>query len=123
MPGRAGGGVGPGRLPRQPGAEIVTQEGNTTVYSTVYDVKELRITGVAVKLPGERERWKVFHHFRWVADPGWWGTEAIQLWPAWNLEMGWSQDKAVTGRLLCERDGRTWDRALCLPGACDLHLQ
>lgn len=94
--------------PVNDGREVVTREGNTTVYSTVYDVKELRVTGVAVKLPGERERWKVFHHFQWVADPGWWGTEAIQLWPAWHSEMGWSRDQAVTGRLLCERDGRTW---------------
>lgn len=94
--------------PVNEGREVVTGEGDTTRYSTVYDVKELRVTGVAVKLPGERERWKVFHHFQWVADPGWWGTEAMQFWPAWHLAEGWSQDGAVTGRLLCERDGRTW---------------
>ena len=48
---------------------------------TVYDVKELRITGVGVQIPGERERWIIFHHFLWTTDPGFYGTESIQLWP------------------------------------------
>lgn len=28
----------------------------------VYDVKELRVTGVAVQLPTDREQWKILHH-------------------------------------------------------------
>lgn len=52
------------------------------VQDTVYDVKELRLTGVAVQLPGERETWMVFHHFLWTTDPGFYGTEAIQIRPA-----------------------------------------
>lgn len=69
-------------------------------------VRELCVTGVAVELPGEPKRWKVFHHFQWMADQGFCGTEAIQLWPAYcNLE-GWSPLGEVTGRVLCAVDGR-----------------
>lgn len=57
---------------------------------TVYDVKELRVTGVAVRLPGERESWMLIHHFLWTTDPGFFGTEAIQLLPVYQrLSEGW----------------------------------
>ena len=72
---------------------------------TVYD-DNLRITGVAVELDGGR--WKIFHHFRWLNDPGAYGTESLQLWPAYRqCQEGWSPVGDVSGRLLCETDGRT----------------
>ena len=72
---------------------------------TVYD-DNLRITGVAVELDGGR--WKIFHHFRWISDPGAYGTESLQLWPAYRqCQEGWSPVGDVSGRLLCETDGRT----------------
>lgn len=71
----------------------------------VYD-DNLRITGVAVELDGGR--WKIFHHFRWLNDPGACGTESLQLWPAYRqCQEGWSPVGDVSGRLLCETDGRT----------------
>ena len=77
-------------------------------FNTVYDVKELRLTGVAVQLPGERETWMIFHHFLWTVDPGFYGTESIQLWPAYrNVAEGWASAGEVTGRILCDRDGET----------------
>ena len=79
------------------------------VQDTVYDVKELRLTGVAVQLPGERETWMVFHHFLWTADPGFYGTEAIQIRPAYrSIPEGWSAAGDVTGRVLHDRDGQTF---------------
>lgn len=79
------------------------------VQDTVYDVKELRLTGVAVQLPGERETWMVFHHFLWTADPGFCGTEAIQIRPAYrSIPEGWSAAGDVTGRVLYDRDGQTF---------------
>lgn len=79
------------------------------VQDTVYDVKELRLTGVAVQLPGERETWMVFHHFLWTADPGFYGTEAIQIRPAYrSIPEGWSAAGDVTGRVLYDRDGQTF---------------
>lgn len=83
--------------------------GVVSVQDTVYDVKELRLTGVAVQLPGERETWMVFHHFLWTTDPGFYGTEAIQIRPAYrSIPEGWSAAADVTGRVLYDRDGQTF---------------
>ena len=73
---------------------------------TVYDVKELIITGIAVELPTEREHYKIIQHFRWVADPGYFGTESIQLWPAHrSRNEGWGKASDYTGRVLDDKDG------------------
>lgn len=79
------------------------------VEDTVYDIKEFRITGVGVQVPGERERWIIFHHFLWTTDPGFYGTESIQLWPAYrHLSEGWSAAGDVTGRVLYDGSGETF---------------
>ena len=79
------------------------------VQDTVYDVKELRLTGVAVQLPGAQETWRVFHHFLWTTDPGFYGTEAIQIRPAYrSIPEGWSAAGDMTGRVLYDRDGQTF---------------
>lgn len=79
------------------------------------DTEDLRITGVAVQLaePGEQGmlRWVAFHHFLWLQDPGFYGTEAIQLWPAYQgLEDtgSWLSDGEMTGRLLYDSGGKTY---------------
>ena len=95
------------------GGRRVSREGKEgdqsyTWFDTVYDVKELRLTGVAVQLPGERERWMIFHHFLWTVDPGFYGTESIQLWPTYrNVPEGWASAGEVTGRVLYDQDGET----------------
>lgn len=77
--------------------------------STVYDVKELRITGVGVQLPGERESWLIFHHFLWTIDPGFYGTESIQLWPVYrDIREGWAAAGETTGRVLYDQGGETF---------------
>ena len=79
------------------------------VQDTVYDVKELRLTGVAVQLPGEQETWMVFHHFLWTTDPGVYGTEAIQIRPAYrSIPEGWAAAGDATGRVLYDRGGQTF---------------
>ncbi|MGI6029646.1 MAG: hypothetical protein ACOX81_09620 [Candidatus Heteroscillospira sp.] len=93
--------------PVNDGREVRTTEGSYTQIHTEYDVKELRTTGVAVELPGDRGGWKIFHHFRWVVHPGFRGTEALQLWPTDRIDEGWSPAENLTGRLLCEIDGVT----------------
>ena len=90
------------------GREVIEQNGNTTIHTTVYDTKELRITGVAVQLPDGRETWKLFHHFRWVADPGFYGTQCLQLWPAYRNYDGWDQGGDFTGRVLYTKDGQSY---------------
>lgn len=70
----------------------------------------LAITGVAVKL-GDTCTWQLFHHFSWIEDPGFYGTEAIKI--QYNLGDPWisprsgSSGNAFTGRLLCARNGQT----------------
>lgn len=79
------------------------------VQDTVYDVKELRLTGVAVQLPGAQETWRVYHHFLWTTDPDFYGTEVLQIWPAdQNISDGWRFAGDVTGRVLHDRDGQTF---------------
>lgn len=76
--------------------------------TTVYDVKELRITGVGVQLSGEREQWIIFHHFLWTTNPGFYGTESIQLWPVYrDISEGWAPAGEASGRILYDRDGKT----------------
>ena len=83
--------------------------GVVSVLDTVYDVRELRLTSVGVQLPGAQETWRVYHHFLWTTDPGFCGTEAIQIWPAdENMQDGWRFAGDVTGRVLYDRDGQTF---------------
>lgn len=83
--------------------------GVVSVLDTVYDVRELRLTSVGVQLPGAQETWRVFHHFLWTTDPGFYGTEAIQIRPAYrSIPEGWSAAGDVTGRVLYDRDGQTF---------------
>ena len=99
--------------PVNDGRQVVTAYGSDrytyTEVHTVYDVKELRVTGVAVRLTGEENIWMVFHHFLWTADPGFYGTESIQLWPVYReISEGWALDGDFTGRVLYDRDGRAF---------------
>ena len=83
--------------------------GVVSVLDTVYDVRELRLTSVGVQLPGAQETWRVFHHFLWTTDPGFYGTEVLQIWSAdQNTPDGWRFAGDVTGRVLHDRDGQTF---------------
>ena len=90
------------------GREVTTQTGeNSYRIDTVYDAKELRLTGVAVRVKQTdgTERWIIFHHFLWTQPMNYCGTEAVQLWP--NGQSDWWPDGDATGRVLCGRDGQT----------------
>ena len=92
-----------------PPTEIANDIKSGYYMETVYDVKELVITGIAVELPTEREHWKIIQHFRWAHDPGYFGTESIQLWPAHrNGNDGWGKASDYTGRVLYDKDGITY---------------
>lgn len=81
---------------------------HTSVH-TVYDVEELHVTGVGVELPGERTQWKVIHHFLWTVDPGFYGTESIQLWPPTGMGWeGWISGREFTGRVLYDKAGQIY---------------
>ena len=71
--------------------------------------KRLRITGIAVQVPGEAETWVIIHHFLWEKGPEFFGTDCLQVWPLYQLRPeGWVKGDDVTGRLLYDRDGQTY---------------
>ncbi|MEF2815000.1 MAG: hypothetical protein U0N40_00775 [Oscillospiraceae bacterium] len=92
--------------------------GVVSVLDTVYDVRELRLTSVGVQLPGAQETWRVFHHFLWTTDPGFCGTDVLQIRPAYrSIPEGWSAAGDVTGRVLYDRDGQTFAAPYAALGA------
>lgn len=71
--------------------------------------KRLRVTNIAVQIPGENETWVIVHHFLWERGPLFFGTDALQVWPLYQLRPeGWVKDGDVTGQLLYDRDGQTY---------------
>lgn len=90
------------------GAVRVVSDVHAYALSATFDdstPKPLKITGVAVELAGERERWRIFHYFQWDAGTGFYGTEAMQFWPAYHVGEGWAKSGQATGRVLCRRGG------------------
>lgn len=85
-------------------------ENGTThhIIHTEHDIKELKIIGIAVKLPSEKERWKIIQHFEWVYKPKYFGTESIQLWTADKTDEGWHTTTEVTGQLLYSKNGKNY---------------
>lgn len=86
------------------GRNVTETRGNVFYKTTVYDVRELRTTGIAVVFDGQPVTMKIIHHFLWTTNPGFYGTEAIQLWPCTHDE-GWSVNGDITGRVLYTKDG------------------
>ena len=78
--------------PINDGEQIVTRSEGYTQYSREYPHKELRLSGIAVELEQEGH-WKIIHHFLWNEDPGFRGTEALQLYPACR-EISYAADYA-----------------------------
>lgn len=71
------------------------------------DIQGLRITAVAVRLPGDGLRCRVFRHFLWTADPGFRGTEAIRLTPPYlDQQRRWDPIAPVSGQVLYDRGGQ-----------------
>lgn len=99
--------------------DILACEGAIRVVSDVFeyprddyrdapDEVTMYVTGVAVELGGEREKWRIFHHFT-LLEPPRRETYAIQLWPSYRgTEMWWAPSSGTTGRVLYDRDGASW---------------
>ena len=81
--------------PINDGVEVAVSQDGYTQYSREYEKKELRLSGVAVELEKEGT-WKVIHHFRWNEDPGFWGTESLQIYPVYSGQK--SGSFLLTGR-------------------------
>lgn len=74
-----------------------------------YGIKNFQITNIAVHLPGEPQQWKIIHHFHWTTNPGFYGTESIQLWPAYQHSEDWrSVVDSISGRVLYDMNGESY---------------
>ncbi|MDE5994542.1 MAG: hypothetical protein K2G60_03415 [Oscillospiraceae bacterium] len=71
------------------------------------EISNLHFTAIAVKIPAEQNRWMMFHHFCWENNPAFYGTEAIQIWPAYEENYYYPAGDA-TGRVLYDKDGETF---------------
>ncbi len=82
-------------VPVNDGRQVREWIGDTIHYSTVYDEKELLFTHIAVQL---EDRWKMFHHFQWVGDANFPGTEAlyIDIDDRWWMEDKSTDDNGIT---------------------------
>ena len=69
---------------------------------------QLQLDGLAVELEQEGQ-WKVIHHFLWNGNPGFRGTEAVQINPAYQeLNGGWTSQGKLTGQVLYDKDGTSY---------------
>lgn len=96
-------------LPMNNGREVVEENlGN----STVYDVKELVVTHILIKLPSDNEnkiRWRVFHYFYWKVDPGFCGTDVMEIWtPKNDVVNSFEITSDFTGRVMYNKDGKNY---------------
>ncbi|MEA4933818.1 MAG: hypothetical protein VB071_09650 [Lawsonibacter sp.] len=94
--------------PFNDGREVTETWGGHTQVHTEYDVKELKLTSIAVGLPGDN--WRVIHHFLWQEDSPLRGsTECIHLWTAGRLgKDGFRLAEAFSGRVLYDDGGTTY---------------
>lgn len=99
-------------LPMNDGREVAEKDSGITRYSTVYDMKELVAANILIKLPSDDEnktRWRVFHYFYWQEDPGFCGTEVLEVSAPKNSTIGsFAITSDFTGRVMYNRDGQIY---------------
>lgn len=81
---------------------IVQEDGNLN------PSPELSTTDVAVELAGNKETWKLFHHFQWNNDVIFYGTDVIQLWSTCREGYGWTMEGELSGQVLYDEADRTY---------------
>ena len=77
--------------------EVARENGTGTFVDRIYDVNDLCTTSVGVLLSQEEEKWKIFHHFQYIVDTEFYGTECIQIR---FLSENWEIKKGIKGQLL-----------------------
>lgn len=69
---------------------------------------DLRITDVAVKLPGSRETWRIFHYFQWNRGVPFRGTDVIEICPKYRKGYGWIMEGEISGQVLYDEADHTY---------------
>lgn len=95
-------------LPASDGYEVYEERSDGYYIYTDYKAKELLVTAVAVEPENPEDDWLIIHHFLWREDPGYRGTEAIQIWPTYMKNEGWISAGYLSGRVLYDEDGNTY---------------
>lgn len=71
-----------------------------------YDDDNIDMTNIAVLIPGEQPRLVLFHYFHWLTNPGFRGTDAIQLNPAYGqTPQSALLASEITGRIFYDNNG------------------
>lgn len=87
------------------GRKVSEERGNTTYIHTEYDEEEMQFTSITVLVDEEKNQWKVFHHFKWVIDKGYYGAEGISLEP---YSGKYGKPDEPSGQVLYDIDGITY---------------
>ncbi len=75
---------------------------------TEYPQKELKLSGAAVELE-QKGQWKVIHHFLWNEDPGFHGTESLQIYQVYSGQnSGWIIKEGLAGQVLYDKNGTSY---------------
>lgn len=88
--------------------EVKTIYNTSYVTHTVYDVKELRMTNIAVQIPGETRTWRIIRHFHWVVQPHSFMTEAISAFDEIPDTFGFGRSSDISGRLLYNKNNTAY---------------
>lgn len=76
---------------------------------------DLLLTNIMVLVPGETPRVVFFHHFYWLTNPEFTGTEALKLHPVYEESAdepaSWHMDNAVSGRVLYDENDKSFSAA------------
>lgn len=86
------------------GRKVRETRDNTTYIHTEYDEKEVLFTTINVLINEDENEWKLFHHFKWVIDKGYFGAEAISVEPSTSH----SAPKEPSGQVLYDFEGKTY---------------
>lgn len=74
---------------------------------------DILLTNIIVLIPGETPQLVFFHHFYWLKNPGFSGTEALALNPVYekaaaDVPRAWRMSSDVTGRVLYDENGQSF---------------
>lgn len=71
---------------------------------------------VFVQTQAEKETWKIFCFYNWTQPPATYRTDQIYIRPVYdeNMFVDWEKIGDISGRVLCEKDGKTYSSSYYL---------
>ena len=87
------------------GRKVTETRGNVHYTHTEYDEEEMQFTIVYVLINEAENEWKIFHHFNWVMNNGYYATEGLFVDPPYKKN---HITEEISGRVLYDSDGITY---------------